>query len=222
MLDDRFWTKVDTEHPSGCWLWTANKNNRGYGLFRPGGTAPKELAHRLAYEDRFGPIPKGCIILHSCDNPACVKPLHLRAGSFKDNVADMDARGRRISNPCRGEANPNTTATDAIVIAVRRDYVSGKPLDEICRLHGVTSFALHDYVTGRAWAHILGRDGCPGEDALAAERQRRTRSNARLNQQIASEIRCKLAAGAKGIDLATEYGVHKATISDIKRGKIWP
>lgn len=58
MLDDRFWTKVDRAEPGGCWEWTANKNNKGYGLFRPGGTAPKRLAHRLAYEDAKAPSPR--------------------------------------------------------------------------------------------------------------------------------------------------------------------
>jgi hypothetical protein len=35
------------------------------------------------------------------------------------------------------------------------------------------------------------------------------------------EIRTRLSSGAKGIDLASEYGVTPSTISDIKRGKSW-
>lgn len=222
MLDDRFWAKVDKEHPSGCWVWTANKNNQGYGMFRPGGLAPKRLAHRLAFEDAHGPIPAGGIILHSCDNPRCVNPDHLRVGNYKDNVADMDQRGRRVINPARGEAKPNTSMTDDRVIAIRKAYVSGVPISEIRTCFGVSDAAFHDYVSGKSFAHVLGRDGSPDLAALKSEARRRRRNNARLDQATADEIRRRLASGERGVKLAAEYGVHKATISDIKRNKIWP
>jgi len=221
MLDDRFWAKVDKNHPSGCWVWTASCNNREYGMFRPGGSAPKKLAHRLSFEDTYGPIPQGKLILHSCDNPRCVNPAHLRVGDHRENVADMDARKRRITNPAFGEASPQTDKTEQEIIAIRRDYVAGVPQVEIMESHQVSRAAFSDYVRGRSWAHILGKDGCPGIEALRQEAARRRRNAARINYEIAEEIRKRLSAGELGVNLAVEYGIHKATISDIRKRKIW-
>ena len=221
MIDDRFWTKVDKSHPSGCWIWTANRNNRGYGLFRPGGSTPKRLAHRLSFEEAYGQIPEGGLILHSCDNPSCVNPGHLRLGTHSDNVADMDARNRRNSNPLRGAKNPNTTMTSRRVAAIRRAYVSGLPISAILTKYKITEHALADYVSGRSWAHTIGGKGCPGIAALKAEAEKRRRSAAKLTRNVAEEIRLRLSLGARGVDLAPEYGVTASTISDIKRRKIW-
>lgn len=222
MLDDRFWTKVDKTHPSGCWVWKANRNNKGYGLFRPGGTAPKMLAHRLSFQDANGQIPKGMIIRHSCDNPGCVNPSHLLVGTMADNVADMDSRGRRVSSPCRGEVNYNARMTKDTVTSLRKDYVAGVPISVLIEKYGCTTASLTDYTCGRSWKHLLGVDGCPTLEELKAEAYKRRRNSTKLTQDQVDTIRDRLKRGELGKDLAAEYGVHKATISDIKTGKNWP
>lgn len=222
MLNDRFWTKVDRYHPSGCWVWLANRNNKGYGLFRPGGTLPKELAHRLSYAEANGQIPKGSLILHSCDNPACVNPDHLRVGDHKANTADMDSRGRRNNNTPKGEANCNARMTADAVVRLRLRYVAGDPLSDLVREFGCSENALPDYTTGRSWKHVLGVNGCPTLDELRAEGARRRRNNAKVTVQDAADIRAALASGETGRSVAARYGIHKATVSDIKLGKIWP
>ena len=91
-LEERFWPKVNkTEN---CWLWTANKNNQGYGLIRLGGTARKVLAHRVSWEFANGPIPSNMCVLHACDTPLCVNPSHLFLGTLADNMADKESKGR--------------------------------------------------------------------------------------------------------------------------------
>lgn len=88
-LEERFWAKV--QKGEGCWEWQAAKTN-GYGRINVEGRAIP--AHRLAYELTNGPIPQGLFVLHSCDNPGCVNPEHLRAGTALDNMLDRSARGR--------------------------------------------------------------------------------------------------------------------------------
>lgn len=222
MLDDRFWTKVDREHPSGCWLWLAHKNNKGYGLFRPGGIAPNELAHRLAYEATHGPIPKGGLVLHSCDTRSCCNPAHLRVGTHRDNVSDMDMRGRRVVNPRRGETNPNTSATDAAVTALRIRYVAGDSFDDLVANSGLSLASVKEYCIGHSFAHLYGTPGHPTIAEMKAEAGRRRRNGAKINQAVADQIRSRLANGETGRALAREFGIHFATVSDIKLRKIWP
>lgn len=50
------------------------------------------LAHRVAYAEAVGEIPDGLDILHKCDNPACINPLHLYAGTHTRNMRDRRDR----------------------------------------------------------------------------------------------------------------------------------
>lgn len=89
----RFHSYVDKREPDECWNWTAALDARGYGVFNNGSPTVRK-AHRLAYELANSPIPKGRVICHHCDNPACCNPKHLYAGTQADNGQDMAARSR--------------------------------------------------------------------------------------------------------------------------------
>jgi hypothetical protein len=83
---------------SGCWEWTGNRQKPGirnqlpYGIFHAQGS--QMGAHRASYIIHNGPILGGLHVLHSCDNPGCVNPQHLRLGTPKDNTLDRLARNR--------------------------------------------------------------------------------------------------------------------------------
>ena len=71
-----------------CVIYNGPRDPDGYGRFRG------KAAHRWAYATYVGEIPEGLSVLHSCDNPPCVNPAHLRVGTQQDNVNDMWNRGR--------------------------------------------------------------------------------------------------------------------------------
>lgn len=74
----RFERRRPIQEPGCCWIWAGSKGLNGYGLFQIGGRgSPHVGAHRFAYEMAHGPIPKGMVVMHSCDTPACVNPAHL-------------------------------------------------------------------------------------------------------------------------------------------------
>lgn len=83
--------------PSGCWEFQGNVLF-SRGLDTPYGRISKNgkmaLAHRFSYEAFFGPIPAGLLVLHGCDNPLCANPEHLFLGTHKDNMQDMQKKGR--------------------------------------------------------------------------------------------------------------------------------
>jgi len=91
----RFEQKYKIDLASGCWLWTACRGHRGYGLFALDGHRTIH-AHRASWVLNVGEIPDGMLVCHKCDVPACVNPEHLFVGTSLDNNRDMLAKGRGI------------------------------------------------------------------------------------------------------------------------------
>lgn len=86
-----------TDLITGCVLFKGALSSTGYGQVKRNGK--QHGAHRLAFEDTWGiPIPQGKIIMHLCDNRACVNPLHLRLGTQADNMRDRDRKGRGVTH----------------------------------------------------------------------------------------------------------------------------
>lgn len=77
---------------SGCWEFKGPRDAAGYG--RTARESGDYLAHRMSYTQNIGPIPDELHVLHSCDNPPCINPDHLRVGSHQENMQDKVGRGR--------------------------------------------------------------------------------------------------------------------------------
>lgn len=87
----RFWFKVNKTET--CWLWTGSTNSRGYGEIYWKGR--KRRATQVSIEIHTGkPFPKGKMACHKCDNPPCVRPDHLWAGTMSENIIDSYTKGR--------------------------------------------------------------------------------------------------------------------------------
>ena len=76
----------------GCWLWEGCTVKGGYGLAELLGK--RMTAHRISYAAFNNGIPDGLDVLHKCDVPSCVNPLHLYDGTDQDNTNDKIERGR--------------------------------------------------------------------------------------------------------------------------------
>jgi hypothetical protein len=87
-LPDRFWDKVSPEPNTGCWLWMAQLNDSGYGIFRMPrpGRSYNARAHRLAFEALVEPIADELVCDHLCRTRACVNPAHLEPVTHKVNI----------------------------------------------------------------------------------------------------------------------------------------
>jgi len=87
----RFFAKVVVGE--NCWGWLGS-TSKGYGQMSSRKRKSPFKAHRLSWVIHNGDIPKGLVVRHSCNNPTCVNPKHLKVGTQKDNADDMVKAGR--------------------------------------------------------------------------------------------------------------------------------
>lgn len=126
------------EPNSGCWLWlgfVSTAPSPRAGIWSGG---KKASASRFSYEAFKGPIPDGLIVRHTCDNPLCVNPDHLLAGTYQDNTQDAIRRGRAYGNI-------GALSEDALEF-IRQNYVKGSPVygqEAMGRRFGVSGPAIH-------------------------------------------------------------------------------
>lgn len=137
------------EPNSGCKLWLGRSSVRDYGRLKVDGK--NVLAHRLAYEQRYGQLECGQNVLHRCDNPACINPAHLFVGSQVDNVADMVAKGRHRPPNNKGTRHGNAKLTDEDIRRIRSDARSAT---SIGRAYGVNPSTICGIKARKGWAHV--------------------------------------------------------------------
>lgn len=94
----RFWSRVEPEPNSGCWLWSGTTYLGGYGRFTTE-TRSQQAAHRWAYEHYRGPVPSGLQLDHLCRVRCCVNPDHLEAVTARVNT--LRGRGRTSQNAAK-------------------------------------------------------------------------------------------------------------------------
>lgn len=157
-ISDRFMDKV-SKSPDGCWLWTASVGTSGYGRFCLNGKIEK--SHRVSYTLFIGNIPyvddadgRGTCIMHKCDNPLCVNPDHLFAGSHKDNMRDKSAKGRVVNNSLLGEKHQNSKLTEIDVVDIRFLAGNGIKPPQLSKEFLVSRSTIHSLLDGETWRHI--------------------------------------------------------------------
>ncbi len=96
---NRFVSNVSAHPGEGtggeCWEWEGARTKAGYGAIRINGQV--WLSHRISWALANGPIPNGLYILHKCDNPGCVNPEHLWAGTQSDNLMEAHLMARMLA-----------------------------------------------------------------------------------------------------------------------------
>lgn len=145
----RFHARVHKRGPDDCWEWQGALNPEGYGFvaFTHDGQFYRVGAHQFALIDagveRLG---RPCA-LHSCDNPSCCNPCHLRWGTQRENVSDRTARDRHA----RGTDYANCKLNESQVLSIRAD---ARRSALVAVEYGVSYQTIWAIRARRLWTHI--------------------------------------------------------------------
>lgn len=134
-----------------CWEWTGSRCRKGYGLFR---LANGRLmrAHRFALATFGGGVADDQMACHRCDNPGCVNPSHLFAGSAADNAHDRDAKGRAGEKPL-GENHSQSTLKASDIPGIRTALANGERQRDVAAAHGVSQYTIWSVAAGKTWGN---------------------------------------------------------------------
>jgi len=161
----RFWEKVDKNGSipahvpdlGRCWMWQGSKDSSGYGGIRARGKRGRLYkAHRVSWSMHNGALADSKIVRHLCDNPGCVNPAHLAAGTQRDNILDAVRKGRMVSQAHpellrRGERHPSAKLLAVEVAEIRELYTAGWRQAVLARRFGVTQAAISALLNGLTW-----------------------------------------------------------------------
>lgn len=133
---------------NGCLIWLGASQSNGYGILRHEGKNVK--AHRVSLELKIGrPLQPGEVAMHQCDNPLCVAPGHIHAGTSSENSKDAYNKGRRVSPRVSGLRNGSSKLTVEDVSKILNEEGT---LEGVARKYGVGQTTIHSIRHGTHWA----------------------------------------------------------------------
>lgn len=145
----------------GCRVYQGSIDTYGYGRFyltvntkgpqstgKPRGRYVK--AHRFSHELFVGPILKGMLVCHTCDNPPCCEPTHLFLGTFSDNAKDRHQKGRTSPN----WRSSTTKLTEEEVRHIRHWKERGGTRNEIATKFDIDPSTVDQITKRKTWKYV--------------------------------------------------------------------
>lgn len=133
-----------------CLEWPLKPNKSGYGKITHGGK--KHTVSRLVATFVYGQPKENYFALHSCDNPICINPKHLRWGTKQENNEDMMKRKRNKQPQAFNHFNSRFKPQD--IIDIRLKYQTGQTQTAIAREYQVAQVTIQKIVTYKRYTNL--------------------------------------------------------------------
>jgi len=127
---------------NNCIISHYAKDRDGYAVGYNPKTQKSTRHHRQVYEQHHGPIPRGLVVRHKCDNTSCINITHLELGSVQDNVNDKMQKNR-----FKTKLTPN----DIIAIRQAKGTITQR---ELAEQYGVSKSTIERIQYNSSWKHI--------------------------------------------------------------------
>lgn len=181
-----------------CWVWDGYVGTSGYGQIG------HDYLHRISYGVFIGEVGDS-FVCHRCDQPRCVNPRHLFLGDALENALDASRKGRLR----HGERSSTGKLTEAIVIEMRRRYVSEYITTyDLAEIYGVGSVSVSKAIRGDSWSHL--KEG--SEECRAVMSKRQLNVSGRLTPQQVEAVRARRGGGEAYVSIAKDFECHRETI----------
>lgn len=126
------------------------KSPKGYGRikFHQRALMAPRISWELHHDTAF---PVGLVACHHCDNPPCVNPHHIFAGTKADNRTDCVQKERHS----RGTKVNTHKLTEEQVRAIRQEYEPRKVTrQQLAARYGVRKNNIDYILSGKTWAWL--------------------------------------------------------------------
>lgn len=160
-VKQRFWQYVEKRGDADCWNWQAGKDKDGYGLFTCtyAGKHRSIRAHRFSYMLENGELLDTLMVCHSFDNPSCVNPAHLWAGTHLENQQDMARKNRYGTRPAAsGVRNITAKLSEQDVRDLRNSVKLGVPTRVLACLYSITTTHVRNIARRMSWKNVEDSD----------------------------------------------------------------
>lgn len=154
----------------GCIEWPYGRQQAGYGTLVDNKLGTSIVSRQVLLLTQ-GPPPESegrYLACHSCDNPPCIAPEHLRWGTEQDNMEDRTLRGRMPNYA--GSRNPNAILTEDDIHLIDARLSAGESQASVALAFGIAQTNVAAIRSRKSWRHVEPRVELP----QARIRRRRT------------------------------------------------
>lgn len=134
--------KTSKQNKTECWEWKGAKDKDGYAFVKFEGK-------QMRVTRVLTSAPKRSVVMHSCDNPSCVNPDHLKVGTVEENNRDKKEKGRDK----KGLQVHGAKLTDRQVKSI---FSSSKSVSSLAEKFSVTNGTIYNIKKGRTHAWLTG------------------------------------------------------------------